>query len=283
MNTPVETVSPQYLKDDLFAATAPVLMRVPADLCDRGFFQTRYVFDEKAMVDMTQSVLSTGGNVVPVILRPKLAGSRYEIVAGERRVRACMSAEVPVLALIATYTDEQAATISLIENVQRANLNPIEEAEGIQLMIDELGLKQKEVAELIGKSRSHVANMTRLLTLDLIVKDALISGRLDIGHAKMLVSLPRGDQREITYKITSNQWSVRSLEEFLRKRGQAAEKPTPTHHEDKDVANLEAELSDITGSPIRIFTNKNGREGELRIKFWSSDEFDNIQDLLRRR
>lgn len=283
MKSPSKAVSPNYLSGDLFASTQPELMRVSADLCDRGFYQTRLVFDEAGMADLTNSIISTGGNVVPVILRPKLAGSRYEIIAGERRVRASMAAGTPVLALVANYTDHQAATITLIENVQRDDLNPIEEAQGLQLMVDELKLKQKEIAELVGKSRSHVANMLRLLNLDLMVKDALIAERIDTGHAKLLVSLPTQSQRDTLHKITRNKWSVRKLEDYLRKLGQEPLREEPTHHPDKDVANLEAELSEITGSPIRIITSANGREGEMRIKFWSSDEFEYIESLLRRK
>ncbi|MBD2860210.1 ParB/RepB/Spo0J family partition protein [Spongiibacter sp. KMU-158] len=277
----LQEMQPDYLSGERFSGQAPELLRVEPDLCIRGAFQTRLDFNDSAMAELVASVRVTGGNVLPVILRPTPTRTRYEILAGERRVRACMEAEVKVLALIADYDDEQAAIITLVENLQREDLNPIEEAEGYQLMMEEQGLLQKEVAELTGKSRPHVANMLRLLKLDTMLKDALVGKRIEVGHAKMLAALGKPEQRTWLKKITLNDWSVRKLEESLRKAGEVAPLPKPTNNPDKDIAILEEELSEISGCPVRIKTDAQGWEGEVSIKFWGADNFSLIEKMIR--
>lgn len=277
----VDRIKPDYMASSILANIEPELTRVSPELCIRGEFQTRMNFSQPKLDELAASVKTTNGNVVPVILRPTPSKTRYEILAGERRIRACIMADCRALALVAEYTDEQAAVITLVENVQRDDLNPIEEANGYLSLIQELSLTQSEVSELTGKSRSHVANFLRLLKLDTMLKDALIANRIEVGHAKMLASLDPPAQRNLLRKITLNQWSVRKLEQHIR--GLGVEKPIvkPDTNPDKDIANLEEELSEITGTPVRIKVDKSGWHGELKIQFWGSDQFEFIEERLR--
>ena len=275
-----ESINPGYLSHSLFAGVEPELLRVPADQCRRGMFQTRLYFDDEKQQELDASIATTQGNVMPAVLRPTPTKTGYEIIAGERRQRSCLSQGFPLLALVADYTDEQAATIALIENVQRDDLTALEEAEGYQRMIDELSITHQQVADLVGKSRTHVTNALRLLKLDTMVKDSLNRGVIDVGHAKMLAGLPTAKQRAMLSKIRINDWTVRRFEKYLREKGEAPAKPPIEQNEDRDIAREEERVSAIVGSPVSITFDKDNHAGEIRIQFWGPGNYEGIIETL---
>ncbi len=272
-----------YLKHDLFNGASYDFLRLDVALCDRGYFQTRIDFDtEGDLQELADSIKATNGNFTPIVVRRKVSG-RYEIVSGERRVRATMIAGLDfVLALVGNFSDEQAAIICLTENLQRRDLNPVEESEGIQQMLDQPGMTQKDVAKLLGKSRPYISNSIRLLTLDTQVKDLLIRGRLDAGHGKALVSLKnRAQQREWGIKAARNEWSVRDLENKIRKLlNPTTLEDTPEHNQNKDVMRLEVKLSETLCFPCRIDIDASSGGGTLNIRFAGAADFDGILERV---
>jgi ParB family chromosome partitioning protein len=203
-----------------------VLKHLPLEKLHRGRYQPRVHFDETALQELADSI-KTQGMIEPIIAR-KTADHYYEIIAGERRVRAAKLAgltEAPCL--IGDYTDEQAATMTVVENVQRESLNLIEEASAYKRLIDEFNCPQETIAGLIGKSRSHIANLLRLLTLTPEVQTSLQKGLLSLGHARMLVGLPPSQQVAFMETIEKKQWSVRTLEAQIREIKTLAESKCP--------------------------------------------------------
>ncbi|MFA7555279.1 MAG: ParB/RepB/Spo0J family partition protein [Spongiibacteraceae bacterium] len=283
MSNDVGEVGKSYLKHNLFNGVVTSFKSISTDLCDRGYFQTRTQFDtDGELQELADSLIQTGGNFTPIVVRQKLTG-RYEIISGERRVRAAMIAGIPrMMALIGDFSDDQAAIICITENLQRADLNPIEEAEGLQRMLEQPEIMQKDVAILIGKSRPYISNMLRLLKLDRVAKDLLEVGKIDIGHGKALSALKStAQQREWAQKCARNGWSVRYLENALRKLGELpqGEGDNPLNT-DRDVAKLELSLSDAIGQPCRILFNKDTGDGQLVIKFFGAGNFEGVLDRL---
>ena len=199
-------------------------------------------------------------------LQPEL----YEIIAGERRWRAAMLANlVEIPCMVGIYSDEQAATLTLIENIQRQDLNLIEEANGYYRLHHEFNYQQNEIACLVGKSRSHIANIMRLLSLSDKVQTRLIHGKLTLGHARMLVSLPHHQQSQLAERIEQHEWSVRQLEQQIRALKATILVPSDPK-KDRDVAYLQNKLAEQIGAPVEI-CNENGTGGWLKVKFFDND------------
>ncbi|ASQ44971.1 ParB/RepB/Spo0J family partition protein [Legionella clemsonensis] len=244
-----------------------VFKLIPIEFLQPGRYQPRKSFEESSLQELADSIASQG-LIEPLVVR-ELTKDHFEIIAGERRWRAAMLAELAELpCLIGEYTDEQAAAVTLIENIQRQNLNLIEEAEGYRRLLEEFHFQQDEIAALVGKSRSHIANILRLLTLCPVIQEQVKSGLLSMGHAKMLVGLSGEQQRLLAQQILDNGWSVRYLEKKVKaiKEGEVLRNP----QRDRDIERLEAKLAEQIGAPVQIVANE-GCGGWLQVKFFDND------------
>jgi ParB family chromosome partitioning protein len=256
-------------------ATAPTGERIPPRILPIGQlkpnpFQPRHSFDTEALEDLANSIREKG-IIQPIIVRP-VAGvtDEYQIVAGERRWRAAQKArlhEVPVV--IKTFTDAEALEVALIENIQRADLNAMEEARGYRQLIEKFHYTQEALGSVIGKSRSHIANTMRLLQLPQTVQDLIISGQLSAGHARTLVGVD--DPEKLAREMIAGRMNVREAEDRGR---QAKGKKKRNHGKDADTRALEASLSSQLGLTVTI-SNK-GEKGELRIAYKTLEQLDDV-------
>ncbi len=240
----------------------------------RGEYQPRVHFEADALKELANSIQEQG-LIEPIVVRPVTA-TTYEIIAGERRWRAAQligMGELPCL--INNYTDEQAIAVSLIENIQREDLNIIEEANGYHRLIKEFYFHHDDVAKMIGKSRSYISNTLRLLSLDEQLKQALIEKQLTMGHAKMLVGLEKAAQRELMQKIIKHDWSARRVESEVKKIKTNISLPK----KDRDVERLQQLISDQLGASTEIETDaKDG--GWLKVKFYNNDTLAGLLDKM---
>ena len=246
-----------------------------------GKYQPRTRMDEASLNELASSIAAQG-LVQPIIVRPLSAGATtpYEIIAGERRWRASQIAglkEVPVH--VHHIADEAALAMALIENIQREDLNPLEEAQGLRRLIDEFQLTHQEAAEAVGRSRSAATNLLRLLELAEPVQELLMLGRLDMGHARALLALAGSDQVAVAQQVVLKALSVRETEELVRRRqsGKVAPKAGAggTKVENADVARLTEKLADTLGAAVSISANKRGA-GKITINFDSLDQLDGL-------
>lgn len=273
------TPAPLLPNIKMFGDVTATFKRVPADLCDRGRWQRREDFDPDKMVELQHSIEQTGGNIVPVILRPIPGTNRYEIVAGERRVRATQLSNIDiVLATIGNFDYSQCAILSAIENLQRADLNPIEQAQSLQALLDE-EMTQLEVAKETGISRSKVANLVRLLGLDISVQDTLKVGRISLGQAKPLVVLNKAQQRAMVAGIVKNRMSARQVEAMVAALKKKKLPPEPEYSDDSDIRKMEEQVSEAIGSPVRFKVEKDG--GVMQVRYFSLDQLDGIIERLK--
>lgn len=241
---------------------------LPLDSLQPGRYQPRRHFEEKALEELAQSI-RTQGLIEPLVVRDIAAG-HYEIIAGERRWRAAKLAGLSHVACVAGhYTDQQAAALTLVENIQREALNLMEEACGYRRLADEFHFHQDEIAALVGKSRSHIANILRLLTLCEAVQALIRRGVLSLGHARVLVGMTPFEQTAWAEQIIDKHWSVRQLEEKVRL---AKTSPAPLNQaaRDRDVARLQMQLAEQVGAPVQIVNDKDNG-GWLQIKFFDND------------
>lgn len=249
----------------------PTLHHIATDLLIRGKYQPRQHFDPEKLQELAESIKSTDGLLQPIVVRP-LSGGKYEIVAGERRWRAAQLAGITdVSCLVFNYTDEQAMQAGIIENISRTDLNPIEEAQAYQRLIDEFSYLHEEVAASVGKSRTAITNSLRLLKLDIRVQKLLITGQLSEGHGKILASLAPSDQISLAERCVQKGWSVRKTEAEAKKLQQAA--TDPGVYSDANVQNLEMALSEHVGNRVQIEYEERGG-GFMRIRFNSVDELE---------
>ncbi len=243
--------------------------------------QPRKNFDEESLSALAQSI-TENGLLQPIAVRPKKAGPGYTIIAGERRWRAARIAgldEVPVI--VKNVTDEQAAALALIENLQREDLDPIEVAEGCRRLIDQYGLTQEQAALRLGKSRSAITNTLRLLGLPDDVRQAVRRGELSTGHAKALLGLPSAEMMSAAAKqVVEKNLNVRQTEALCRKLAKPPKEPKPVDAFIRPVlaTEVEAALKEVTGSEVHV-DYKNGK-GSLRIDFYSDDQLRRYADLL---
>lgn len=241
---------------------------IPIEWLQPGRYQPRINFDQDALQELAQSI-TTQGLIEPLVIR-ELAADSYEIIAGERRWRAAMMAGLTELpCLIGNYSDEQAAAVTLIENIQRCDLNLIEEARGYCRLLEEFHYQQAEIASLVGKSRSHIANIVRLLTLCEPVQELLKTEQLSLGHARMLVGMQPSHQKNLAEEVIANDWSVRQLEKKVRElKTIPLTKADPK--KDRDVERLQRILAEQMGTPVQIINDISGG-GWLHLKFFDND------------
>lgn len=239
--------------------------------------QPRRVFDERALEELAQSI-RLHGIIQPLVVKKK--GDMYEIIAGERRWRAARLAglsEVPVI--VRDYTEQEAAEIALIENIQRQDLNPIEEAVAYQKLINEYNLKQEEVANRISKSRTAVTNSLRLLKLDDRVKQMVIDEQLSAGHARALLAVKNPEQQvKLAYEAVSKELNVRDVEELVKKPEKKQEKKEaakPENDNALEYEKLEEELKAVLGTKVSIKKGKDNK-GRIEIEYYSADELERI-------
>lgn len=267
---------PETSSDDAAASTLP-LREIEPDPA-----QPRKQFDDDALNQLADSI-TENGLLQPIAVRPKKLGTGYIIIAGERRWRAARLAgldEVPVI--IKDVSDEQAAALALIENLQREDLNPIEVAEGCHQLIEKYGLTQETAAKKLGKSRSSVTNSLRLLALPQEVRHKVSEGILSAGHAKVLLGLPTQElMQQAAEEIEANGLNVRQTEAICKKLAKPAKPPKPKldpFNRPKRAVEIEAALKEVTGSEVHV-EYKDGK-GSLKIDFYSDEMLQKFADLL---
>ena len=262
----------------LIGDTIPVSKKNKISVSDliRNRYQPRKTFDEESLEELTNSIKSRG-IIQPIIARPS-SGNKYEIIAGERRWLAAQRAglhEVPVVVVDAD--DKKALEFGIVENVQRHDLNSIEEAEGYKRLIDEFNYDQEQVAKFIGKSRSHITNSLRLLTLSNFVTDLIKTSKITPGHAKILVGLANSDQ--IAKKIVKKNLSVRQTENLVRLY-KSPSKLIKTF-KDPNIKKIENDLMDKIGLKTQI-TNQKNNKGSLTFNYRDLDQLNRIIDIIKK-
>ena len=248
------------------------------DQLQAGKYQPRQMMQDQGLNELAQSIQEQGV-MQPLLVRPISAG-KYEIIAGERRYRAAKLAglkEVPVL--VKTVDDQATAAMALIENIQRENLNPLEEAQGLGRLIEEFGYTHEQAAKAVGKSRSAVSNLLRLTQLAKAVQAMLLKGDIDMGHARALLPLAAAQQVGLAQKIAAQGLSVREAERLatkmtLTQSGKSPSKTSTSRVDNPDLKRIETNLSDKFNLPIEIKSKGSG--GEIRIKFSQFDELDGL-------
>ncbi|MEO6277605.1 ParB/RepB/Spo0J family partition protein [Roseateles sp.] len=294
------TKKPKGLGLGLEALLGPKVSEAPAtdlptvlklEQLQAGKYQPRTRMDEGSLYELAESIKAQG-IMQPILVRPITpnGGVSYEIIAGERRFRAAKLAglrEVPVL--VKAVPDESAAAMALIENIQREDLNPLEEAQGLKRLTDEFGLTHEQAAQAVGRSRSAASNLLRLLNLSAPVQNMLMAGDLDMGHARALLPLDGATQITTATEIAAKKLSVREAEKLVAKQqGAARQQPLLRVKNDKsrDVLRLEEELADALGATVEVRVkkrSKRGQSGELAIHFDSLDALSGLLDKLRAR
>ena len=258
-----DNAAPSALRDVDVARLAP------------GKYQPRSRMDEASLQSLAASIRSQG-IMQPIIVR-ELGGDRFEIIAGERRWRAAQLAglsEVPVV--VRSIADEAALAMSLIENIQREDLNPLEEATGIQRLIDEFGMTHQSAADAVGRSRSAVTNLLRLLQLAPRVQHHLAEQSLDMGHARALLALTPQQQVELAELIIAQNLSVRETEKRVQKLLSAAPQPSATAQKTRDIVRLEEDLSEKLGTTVKLQHNQKKSSGRLVIQYSDLEELDRL-------
>ncbi len=249
------------------------LREVDVDLIQRGPWQPRTHFDEETLQELADSI-STQGVVQPIVLR-EAAGGRYEIVAGERRWRASQLAGLgKIPAVIKHFDDQTAAAVSLIENIQRENLNPLEESTALQRLMNEFEMTHQQVAESVGRSRASVSNLLRLQDLNADVKELLNRRAIEMGHARALLGISGNSQSTLARQVAKKGLSVRETESLVRRTLNPPAKPASVK-KDPDIGLLETDLSERLGAAVHIRQKPNGK-GTIEIGYNSLDELDGI-------
>lgn len=251
------------------------LRNIPVDLIQRGKYQPRTDMHEEALQELAASIKAQGV-MQPIVLRP-ISDTRYEIIAGERRWRATQIAGLDSIpAIIKPVSDESAIAMALIENIQRENLNPIEEAMALKRLQEEFELTQQEVADAVGRSRASVTNLMRLISLNPDVRLMLEHGDLEMGHARALLSLTPLQQSEAAQVVVGKGLSVRQTEALVRKMLSTVEPPKKAGPvSDPDIRKLEESLSEKLGAAVQIQHSERGA-GKLTLKYNSLDELEGI-------
>ena len=266
--------------DQIAAQSDGELRYLPVATIRPGRYQPRTNMDETALTELADSI-RTHGVVQPIVVRETPAGD-YELIAGARRWRAAQMAGLDVIpSVVRRVADEIALAVGLIENIQRENLNPVEEANGLRRLLDEFGLTHQQVADSIGRSRAAVSNLLRLLNLDPAVRAHLENGRLEAGHARAILSLPREQQLAAADTVIQQRLSVRQTEQLVRRylSGKRKEK-RKTAPKDADLRQLEEELSQQLAAPVSL--EQRGQGGRVIIEYNSLDELEGILERLRK-
>jgi ParB family chromosome partitioning protein len=259
------------------ASASETITILPIELIQRGRYQPRRDFDPESLRELADSIAAQGV-IQPIVVRP-IGERRYEIVAGERRWRAAQQTGLSEIPVVVREVDEQSAiAIALIENIQRDDLNPLEEASALQRLLSDFGLTHQQAAEAVGKSRTTVTNLLRLLELNDDVKDSLQKGRLEMGHARALLGLRGPQQSNAAAQVAARGLSVRETEKLVR-RLQQEENEAPTKDRepalDPNVRRLQDDLTDRLGARVQIQQGARGA-GKLVIAYNTLDELDGI-------
>lgn len=271
-----DDINPINISDTVTPTSDDAVVAIPLTDIDPNFEQPRKNFDEDALNELAESI-KLHGVIQPIVVAP--VGRRFMIIAGERRFRASkIAGKTSIPAVIRHYTSQQIKEISLIENLQREDLSPIEAARAIKVLMNEFNMTQEMAADRIGKSRSAVANTLRLLTLSDDVIALIENGRLSAGHARTLVVVPQQSQYKLALKACDNQMTVREMEKMVR------EFLNPKKVEQKPVEESK-ELKDLVGNMQRAFATKvsalgNGNKGRIYIDYYTADDLDRICKLI---
>jgi ParB family chromosome partitioning protein len=283
-----DSVAAQQAAAEGLPSTLPLTQMVP------GMYQPRTHMDEGALYELAESIKAQG-IMQPILVRKLHDGEnagKYEIIAGERRSRAAKLAgleTVPVL--VRDVPNESAAAMALIENIQRENLNPLEEAQGLQRLIREFGLTHEQAAQAVGRSRSAASNLLRLINLAEPVQAMLMAGDIDMGHARALLALDRATQITAANQISAKKMSVREAESLVKKLGAEFNlvPQKPKAEKSRDIKRIEEELSDLLTAQVEVHIKKRVKRhgrieemGELTIQFGSIDELNGLIDKLRK-
>lgn len=251
-----------------------MLQQLSLDQIHAGKYQPRRDMNVAALEELASSIKEQG-ILQPIVVRP-LSNKRYEIIAGERRWRAAQIAELDKIPVIVrNFSDQQTMAVALIENMQREDLNPMEEAIAIQRLIDECALTHQQVAESLGKSRSSVSNLLRLMSLHSDVKTLLEQGKLELGHAKVLLALNGGQQLKAANVVVAQRLSVRETETLVERMQSPANQLQVPKAMDPDVLRLQNDLSDKLSAAVKIQHTGSGR-GKLLISYNNLDELEGI-------
>jgi ParB family transcriptional regulator, chromosome partitioning protein len=261
------------------SSSTDLISELPPHSLRPGRFQPRTRMDDASISELAESI-RVQGVIQPIVVRAVGEGS-YEIIAGERRWRAAQAVgleNVPVI--VRQVPDDAALAMALIENIQREDLNPLDEANGIQRLIQEFGMTHETAAQAVGRSRSAVTNLLRLLNLTAIVQDLLLDGRIEMGHARALLPLSPSKQAALAQRVVEDNLSVRDIEQMVVSEMMPARpQPHTNGKRSRDQLALEESLSDVLGSTVRIFSGKRGN-GKLVISFASLDQLDPILKKL---
>lgn len=269
------------------------VLEIPLEKIEPNPHQPRRVFDSEALEALANSIREHG-LMQPIVVRSRPGSDSYELIAGERRWRAAQSAGLGTIrAILDDASDERSAQLALIENIQRADLNPIERASGMRLLMEQFGTTQQQLAERMGMSRSGLANLLRLLDLDSETQSRVADGTLSVGHAKVLLSCEDATDREaLVRRVLEDGLSVRALEEAISAMkpgdstveagGSGAPITTDTHPDrvGSVVRDLERSLSEHLGTRVTLKTNRQGTKGRVQIEFYDLDQFDGLLDKL---
>ena len=265
------------------AASGESLQSIALDRLVPGKYQPRTRMDEATLAELAESIKAQG--IMQPILVRAIDGGRFEIIAGERRWRAAQRAGLKQIpALVRSVPDQAALALSLIENIQRENLNPLEEAQGIARLIEEFKLTHDAAAAAVGRSRSAVSNLLRLTQLAQPVQALLLADKLDMGHARALLALPAATQVSAAGRIVAQSLSVRDTERLvhaLLAPSARRAKPSRRRPPDGDVARLERELADILGASVHIESTRQGA-GRVVVAYSSLEQLDGILDRLKK-
>lgn len=264
--------------DDVNKEMGEQVMTLPLGKLQAGKYQPRSRMDESSLMELAESIKSQG-IMQPILVRP-IGSGKYEIIAGERRFRASKLAgleEVPVL--VRAVPDESALAMALIENIQREDLNPLEEALGVQRLIREFNLTHEDAARAIGRSRSATSNMLRLLNLAEPVQTMLLAGDIEMGHARALLALTAAEQIACANEVVNKRLSVRETEKLVNDWASDADRQSAKPKQTADVRRLEEGLADWLASAVQLKANANGK-GSVTIKFNNLDELDGVLERI---
>ena len=267
------------MQDEAAQVDQRELHYLPLDLIQRGKYQPRRDMDPEALEELAQSIQAQGV-MQPIVVRP-IGNNRYEIIAGERRWRASQQAGLEKIpAMVREVPDEAAIAMALIENIQREDLNPIEEAVALQRLQQEFQLTQQQVADAVGKSRVTISNLLRLIALPEEIKTLLAHGDLEMGHARALLGLPAERQVEGARHVVARGLTVRQTEALVRQWLNEKERPASEERSDPDIERLEQRLAERLGSPVQIRHGQKGK-GQLIIRYSSLDELQGVLAHIR--
>ena len=255
------------------------IQQIPVELLQRGKYQPRRDFNSESLQELADSIAGQG-LIQPIVVR-SVEQDKYEIIAGERRWRASQLAGIDSIpAVVRDISDQAAIAMALVENIQREDLNPIEESRALIRLQDEFNLTQQQVAEAVGKSRTAVANLMRLASLESSVSQQVERGDIELGHAKCLLALEGAVQIKAARTVASENLTVRQTEVLVKKLLSPTVNKEPQPSQNQDIVNLQNQLSEKLGAAVKIDHNSKG-SGKLVISYNSVDELDGILDHLK--